>query len=419
MKKLLLVLLVLVPRVACATTRMVNTSGMDTGNCSILACRTITYGNSQLAAGDTLSIGSGNYDETNINPTGGSIGNPTIIKSLSRNGAHVQPANAQYGFQPTHGYVTIDGIYIDCAPHYVNACGGVYVPNSITPNLPGLIFQHGTINKADNTSGDPGSEHSGIEGNFTGAQILDTDFIQVGKNDFYSHGVYIGNNNSSDNNIVDGNRFTGGSCFAIHLFHPNSNNTVRNNLISGDQCAGIILAWGPGTKIYNNLVINGVPHDFGGGNLGGGNGIDVCSMPVTSAFVYSNVLYGNAGYGLIVDSGCTGNSPSGVVLKDNLFYQNGAGAINDATGIATCSNNFNVVGCSPTQGSTDPLFANAPGGDFHIAAASPAATFGANLCSTFCTDFDGKPRPPMGAWSAGAFVPSGTPNTWRGFFVFF
>ena len=79
-------LVVATPALAAGATRYVRTTGTDAGNCTIQAspCRTITYGISQMAGGDTLIVGNGTYTSTtNVNaikyvPSGnaGSDGTP-------------------------------------------------------------------------------------------------------------------------------------------------------------------------------------------------------------------------------------------------------------------------------------------------------------------------------------------------------
>ncbi|MEQ1907652.1 MAG: VCBS repeat-containing protein [Vicinamibacterales bacterium] len=63
-------LLVATPAHAAGTTRYVRTTGTDAGTCANQAspCRTITYGISQMAGGDTLTVGNGTYTSTtNVN----------------------------------------------------------------------------------------------------------------------------------------------------------------------------------------------------------------------------------------------------------------------------------------------------------------------------------------------------------------
>jgi hypothetical protein len=51
------------PTALAATVRHVSTTGTDSGDCSVNACRTIGYAISQSASGDTISIASGTYAE--------------------------------------------------------------------------------------------------------------------------------------------------------------------------------------------------------------------------------------------------------------------------------------------------------------------------------------------------------------------
>ena len=63
-------LVIATPAFAAGATRYVRTTGTDAGNCTIQGspCRTITYGISQMAGGDTLIVGNGTYTSTtNVN----------------------------------------------------------------------------------------------------------------------------------------------------------------------------------------------------------------------------------------------------------------------------------------------------------------------------------------------------------------
>jgi len=46
------------------TTRVVSTSGTDSGDCTVAPCRTIGYAVGQASAGDTVSVGTGTYAES-------------------------------------------------------------------------------------------------------------------------------------------------------------------------------------------------------------------------------------------------------------------------------------------------------------------------------------------------------------------
>jgi parallel beta-helix repeat protein len=162
----------------------------------------------------------------------------------------------------------------------------------------------------------------------------------------------------------------GPGSWAFNVFNQNepfpNRNIVRNNFVYNTE--GILLWRGDSNIAYNNVVYGG-RYGF---SIGGG---------ATNTKVYNNTIYNNSVLGID-----TVNSTS-TMVRNNIVYQNGTVPINATGTNLTVSTNL----------TTDPKFANASGGDFHLQAGSPAIATGADLSAEgISTDITGLvSRPPF------------------------
>jgi hypothetical protein len=217
------------------------------------------------------------------------------------------------------------------------------------------------------------------------------------------HNIYIagGRNNLVENNTMD---HTTGNDVSIYGNDPDYN-IVRNNILMG-RASGVfdginnvfynnifinstlqLWYWPINTSVYNNIFIGGGPP--------GGHGIDF--QNVDSARIWNNIFQNAADFTFYTTVGnisITNNvlsrplsSPSSDVLVQN-----------------------NIV-------SSNPLFVNSAGGDYHLQAGSPAVNMGraitdaapSNLPSEWTNnkwldrDRDKVTRPQGGVWDAGVY----------------
>lgn len=199
------------------------------------------------------------------------------------------------------------------------------------------------------------------------------------------HGIYV----QGDTNTIDGNEFYSNAKFGVQVYGDAGspdNNIVRNNKVHNNSVAAgawgeIVLSSGNANLAYNNLVY-GSPD---------GNGIIVGFNTTTNTEVYNNTVYNNALTGIRIDP--TAPVPTGTIVKNNIFYQNGTNYENYGTG--TVENNN-------LRDGTNPQFVDAAGGNFRLRYDSPALDYGVTLAGV-PTDYLSTARPQGGAYDAGAY----------------
>jgi hypothetical protein len=174
---------------------------------------------------------------------------------------------------------------------------------------------------------------------------------------------------------------------------------ISGNLVRNIATAeGILLSTeGPGNvrniRVFNN-VVQGVNK----------NGLVLYRHPsgtgtATDITFINNTAYANTRYGVRVDW----PSASGVLVRNNIGYLNGYGDGSVAAGSAATADH-NLWG-------TDPLFVDAPAGDFRLRPGSPAVDMG-SAAGAPAVDFAGVPRPQGAAFDIGAFeLQQGAPAT--------
>jgi hypothetical protein len=177
------------------------------------------------------------------------------------------------------------------------------------------------------------------------------------------HAIY---SNGSDI-LIDGGTWHQNSGFdrshAFHMYPSPNNVTIRNAKSYNNGFSGLTIIYGNIAQVYNNVIYNN-PQGmiFKGSNVIASN----------------NTLYNNGGAIL--------NEHASNIFRNNIVV---GGGIDQGGG------SFSAT-CCPS----DPLFANAPGGDFRLTANSPAINFGTAACPS--TDLEGKVRE-AGACDAGAY----------------
>lgn len=182
----------------------------------------------------------------------------------------------------------------------------------------------------------------------------------------------------SDGGTVDGFTIRGGYAGIYCIV---TSPTISGNTITGNTLCGVYCCQRAAPTITNNLL------------MGNGTGIAALSASPTMAW---NTIVGNNGWsGIYSDnSSCT--------VSNNIVAFNRVGILKsmyDGSPSLTCNDVWgNPTGdyspislAHPTDISSDPLFANRSGGDYHLLAGSPCIDAGSNS-SEPATDFDGYPR---------------------------
>jgi parallel beta-helix repeat protein len=342
---------------------------------------TIDAGLGKLAAGDTLYVRGGRYDEGmaagNL-PSASSWETATIVASYPGETASLHGLGVSHPTNPPQ-YVIFKDFDIS------GGISGVTVTRS-------MDYPWGTV-KARFVNLDIHHWHGPNNGVYVAADGVEyiggkVHHAPVGPTDcnwesFDCHGFYwIG-----AHGLIDGVDIYECSGYGIQLYTAYgrtyvNDNIVRNNIIHHNMIppslagGGIVVGSGTNNLIYNNIIY---------GNRA--DGIDT-GYDAHGTKYYNNTIYGNRDRGLYIDS-----SIQNAVARNNILYGNTYGLSNDGVG-TTLSNNLDG----------DPLFVNAGAGDFRLQAGSPAINTG--FAATFITtDIAGTPRPQPtgGAWDIGAY----------------
>jgi len=113
--------------------------------------------------------------------------------------------------------------------------------------------------------------------------------------------------------------------------------------------------------------------------------------------VYYNTIYANNANGATAPGIRLGYNvgASNTTIRSNIIFGNAGGDI-------IVQSATNTVADHNTLGTTDPMFRNTAGFDFHLQAASPAIGAGVAVPG-IATDFDGATRPQGSSYDTGAY----------------
>src|SRR5215813_8484068 len=264
-----------------------------------LPCRTIATGLSKMAAGDTLTIHEGTYDEYityNQLVSGTDDDNRTIIRAAPGETVTLTGVDTCCGLSSIiwvygKSYITFDGLILDggsTGQHlfYANDNSGteptyITIQNSEVKNSRNASAcvtlrggYHQIINNKVHDCNDPGSPGE--------------------------HGIYI--SAGSGHWLVEGNEVYNVSHFGIHQFKTASDNTIiLDNYVHDVGSFGIIAGSSTGTEVHGNILVN-----TGGMRI---------AYSATNLSVWNNTMYANAVCAYI-------NNATNITFNDNLCLAN-------------------------------------------------------------------------------------------------
>jgi len=301
--------------VAHAATRYVATTGTDSGNCTVTACRTITYAIGQSVAGDTINVAAGTYTEAGI----------TVNKNLTISGvgagSTIVQAHANYDSATNRVFrieatVTIEKMTIRHGKTTMG--GGILVYES------SLTLNYSTVTRNVTTGGGYGGGINILYGTLTmnNSTISNNVAADLGGGiALFQYSATLNNSTVSGNTVVNGD---GGG-----IYHSEGVTTLNNSTVSGNRASvnggGIALGYS-GNQSLNHATItdNTADSDNNGSGTGGG-------------------LY------RVLDTGTTN-------YKNSIIAGNRRGAVDgsDCSGGAFTSQGYNVLNAScPTGGTGD------------------------------------------------------------------
>lgn len=356
--------------------------------------RTIAKGISVLKPGDTLLIGSGEYDEAitysgpGAIPGGESWDKPVTIAAQNP-GTVTMKATSAYQVavnlsNARQKYIIMDGIIFDAQnvtnhamkfeshgmdPVTYKAIGAAHhirIKNCEIKNAPATGI-HVTAGSDNCEFINLKIHHNGTTG--------------------YDHGLYL----CSHNNTVDGCEIYDNAGFGVHVYnsrydgiHPiyeADNNIVRNCRIHNNSVSG----GGAGIAFYtgnNNIAYNNIVWDNCDNIIVGWDAINTKIMNNTCVTINPPCLAGIYIY----------DTAESAVIENNISW-GGPSPIDNWSSSSTIDHNLT---------GQDPKFVDESNYDFHIVSDSPAVDAGTTLADV-TTDSDGVTRPQGCGYDIGAY----------------
>ena len=342
---------------------------------------TLQHAAEQVQPGDTVFVHDGTYAGFQIEQ-GGVAGQPVVFQALGTE-VIVNAVNPVFGRDNINvegaDYVVIEGFRVRDAERagirVVTARGVIVKNNIVGPN--------------------------GRWGIFTGfapeVQILDNvTFGSAGE-----HGIYVSNSDvAADNPIIRGNASYDNNGSGIQLngdCHEDGDGVIEgavieNNIVWDNQVKGLSLISISASVVQNNLIYNK-------GRREGAGGIHLvdepeCGLPTTHTLVVNNTIVEPQITGIRASDGATAN-----IIFNNLI-------VSDRPIVDEVGGNLIDAASNLTASSTADLFTDAPGGDYHLAAGSPAIDAGVAAyqgADAPANDLDGNTRSQGKGWDVGAY----------------
>lgn len=350
-----------------------------------------------LEAGDEVVIGDGNYDEGLIPVSGINPNRRTVVRAKNSgmvtftgatDGGHVLELVGKKNFTSTginYSAATQPGLKAVVAVGSLITTGRIGSSN--IDILHGTITGRvdvGCIRAIPNTSLAPWESELPEGADLTNLRFayLEIQNGGIGSGQTYFSGIDLhGASCIIEFCLIHDIAGIGANVYSANGSNTANSNILRNNRIWNCGWHGMHLGGGINALAYNNIA-------FRNGQTIQGSGIYLAPDAHNSG-VYSSTLYANSGYGLF-NAGALDDE-----AKNIIAFFNGVG---DIGGPFTASNNL----------TTDPLFVDEAGNDFHLQAGSDAIGAGANLAARFTTDYDGLIR---ATWDIGAYAYAGVAIT--------
>ena len=365
---------------------------------------TISKGVACLSAGDTLYIHGGTYtgpdnvvDSSAFTVNSGtnwSFGAITIAGYPSETVIIQPPANnAGIGLNTAVEYLIFKDLVIDAVNSSGNDAQGIYTSDGANH----IRFVRIEVKNSSNF-GIVFSD-SGADGVPTNHEVYDCLVHDNGSGTASTngHGFYI----TTSGNRIEGCEIYGNLGYGFHIYNETGERDVSNNVITKNRIHGngrntstasfgIVLAWGDGNLVSNNLIYNNI---YGGIQVYTGS---------TNAMIYNNTVYGNGVRSIVMQH--YDGPPS---IKNNIVWNNGDDINNLGQGTPVCSNNVTLetdddLDCDSGRVTADPSFVNAAANDFQIKLISSARNAGLALTEV-PDDFEGVTRPRGASYDIGAY----------------
>ncbi len=394
---------ILFPRAATAATYYVALTGNNASSgTQALPFQTIGKGLSVLAAGDTLYIRGGTYNEDITNSNGLAASGTSWSNPITIAGYPGETVVARTAGLNTCGFNYI--IFKDLSLTRGAGGAGAYCDlGSATAGDQYVRFQN--LNVYGWVSNNHGyfifANHVEIIGGNVHDPAAFTDHSCDSSVSAACHGIYL----HGGYNLIDGVTLYNVTGFCIHQYGqypntPNSNSIIRNNIIhdcgipTSAASGGILTSGGgSGNIAQNNLVYNNIVYNI---PLGAGIGV---AYNNANTQVYNNTIYNTGDANIVID----GSSTTGTIVRNNIVYSQG---IRDTATNSNIDHNL----------TTNPLFVNASAADFHLQATSPAIDAGISI-GVVTVDMQSTPRPQGAGYDIGAYEYSGlqlpTPQNFR------
>lgn len=375
------------------------------------------YGNIQTAltsalAGDTIYVGEGTFTGSFTLKNGVSLlGAGSTKTTLQGNGSDCVLYGSSAGSSTVVSGFTITG--------GMGRVLGILDPNN------GLIEQKRVGGAIILFNSSPRIENNIIRNNdsyywgsgFGGALYLSSSSPQIRNNTFsnnragYGGALYVntGSNPTIENNTLSGNTAAGyGGAIAFGQ-HASSTSFASNTFTSNTADFGggaISVDYGSGPNIVNNIIANNVVT----GTYGQGGGI-LC-LPYSVPKMVNNTITGNtakyAGAGIAAEY----SSPS-VVVKNCIIWGNLKTGTTTPLSVKNLSPTYsNIEGGLSGVGNinSNPLFVNAPSGDYSLQVSSPSVNSG-TLTGAPSSDILATSRPQGAGFDMGALERKATELT--------
>ena len=349
---------------------------------------TINAGIGCLAAGDTLYVRAGTYNERIAPNIPASAGSPVLISNYNNETVTITSTSCSDFIAMFSSYLTVHGINANATncngvSFNVVTLGGTGTTNQTFENAEVYNCPDSCIQVNRNNAGPIWVRNNLLhDANGTGSPVAAASY------GIYNEGVGV---------IIENNTIYSNTGYGIHNYGSltpfPSNTTIRYNEVYGNctnlklaSYAGILLGPGDNNVAYANIVRDNFCH-----------GIQV-SLGATNAKVYNNTSVRNQEGGIDLESNQTGTT-----VRNNIMAGNREAFVGINT--ATHSNNLCAVaetGCDLVE-ATGSTFTNFAGNIFSLNSTSAAINAGYNLGNDYNMDYAGISRPQGIGFDIGAY----------------